>query len=212
MPSPRATVPPWHLWGNLQRQVTLVETSGAGRQGNRQQLCKIGYGRPDTWRFYFSAQLIRGPANTAGLFTRVFVEFDVAIGAGRGATQMSQRLLAGVTTFAFEQYVFQWGPATPAFPAGAMIWTTTAQSPNVGFLGDGPNVRDGRLVSLVPAESIQVECRIVALTTAPNVAAVGQEVEVEVSSYWAPNSHVRPDWFQDAPPEVQFPGGEVPAT
>lgn len=206
MSKPMPTVPPWHLWGNIQRQRTLVETTGAFRVGNQQQLCKVGYGRPETWRFYFSAKLIRGPDNTPGFFTRIFVEFFVTIGEGRGSTPM-QIQLTSFTTFSFEQYIFQWGPATPAFPAGAMIWTTQAQSPNRGFNGDGPVLRDGPLIDQLPAESIQVECRIVAITIPANVAAVGQEVEVEVSSYWAPNVHVRPDWYED--PQPVFAGGET---
>lgn len=200
---------PWHLWGNLQRQSTPVETVGQFRFGNQQQLCKVGYGRPDTWHWFFSARLISGPDNTAGFFTRVFVHFDVTLGSGRAATPIAFEF----TPFAkpsFEDYTFQWGPVNPAFPANAMIWSTQSLSPNRSFQGDGPNVADVPLTQ-IPAESIQVQCRIVALTAVGNVAAVGQPVEVEVSSYWAPKSHVRPDWFQvDALPHTQFPGNEVP--
>lgn len=202
------SVPPWHLWGNLEQVTTIVRGSGVVF-GNEQQLCKVGYGRPDTWHWFFSARLISGPDNTPGFFTRVRVDFDVTIGSGRGATPIYP-LPTGVLALGFEHYDFQWGPVTPAFPSGAFIYSTDAVAPGRSFQGDGPAVT-GTLITQLPAEAIQVKTRVFATTIDLNVAALGQPVVVEVSSYWAPKSHVRPDWYQiGKSPHTQFPGHEVP--
>lgn len=201
----RGGMPPWHLWGNTQQIVVPIETTGALRKGVTNQLIRIAYRRPETWRWLFSARLLAGPDNTAGFFTRLFVHWELTVGVGRSVIQMA----FGEGGRAFEDYVFQWGPINPAFPRGAQIWTSETASPARTYTGDGGNL-PGPPSPLVVAEDIQLQVQIVGLTVVDNLAAVGQNATVEVSAQFAPNVHVRPDWLRlDVPPEAQFPGAEI---
>ena len=65
-------------------------------------------------------------------------------------------------------------------------------------------------VNQIVAQDLQLQVTIVALTVADNVAAVGQDVVVEVSAFFAPKTHIRPEWLHPtAPIEQQFPGDEI---
>ena len=61
----------------------------------------------------------------------------------------------------------------------------------------------------IVAQDIQLSVRAVCYTVVGNVAALGQRVELEVSAQFAPQTHVRPDWFRKAPEELAFAGSEV---
>jgi hypothetical protein len=204
----RSPLPPWHLWGNTQTLIAPVETIGAFRAGSIQQLIKVSYKRPDTFHWLFSARLLSGPDNTATFFTRIFVRFNLTVGIGRSAIQ----LVSVNTPFAhraFEEYTFQWGPIGTAFPREAQIYSNQSTAPSRSFQADGPSA-DGAQLTEIVAQDIQLEAQILALTVAGNVAAVGQPVAVEVSAQFAPQTHVRPDWYQERmPPEVSFAGAEV---
>lgn len=204
-------LPPWHLWGNSQTITVPVETVGALRFGNTGQLIKIAYKRPESWHWLFNAKLISGPANTPTFFTRVFVHWDLITGVGRTNIPIisNPQAVPNVVIRGFEEYVFKWGPVTPDFPTNAQIYSTQANAPPREYDADGPFPDTGPPISEIVAQDLQLAVRVVALTVVDNVAAVGQPVTVEVSAVFAPKTHVRPDWYNVAPPQVVFAGGET---
>jgi hypothetical protein len=206
----RSGMPPWHLWGNTQRIQTVVETlpTQQFRQGNTGQLLKIAYKRPETWHWVLYAKLLAGPDNTPTFFSTIFVNWELVVGVGRSIVPM---VGGGLSQFgrSFERFTFQWGPTNGSFPAGREIWTSAALTPNREFNTDPPFEAETGTIDQIVAQDIQLSCRVSALTILANVAAVGQPVEVEVSAAFAPKSHVRPDWYRRAPPELAFPGDEI---
>ena len=194
-------IPPWHLWGGRQTVSTTVETVGAIRQGNVGQLAKVSYGRPETWHWYFSARLLKGPDNTAGFFTRIFVHWDVTLGIGRSTVDMAS-LDNPTIVRAFDDYQIQWGPVVLTFPTGLQIWTTQTRAPSRIYTSDAFILGDEPIQQIV-ASDINLSVRVVALTVIDNVAAVGQPVDVEVVGLFAPKTHIRPEWHLH-----QFPAGE----
>lgn len=216
MPGP----PPWHMWGNTQRLRTTVQDSAAtanDRITTGGQLARVSYGRPETWRWLFQARLISGP-NSPVNATSLEVSFQLVAGIGRSNIRL---VTAGIAAQdqSFERYDFQWGPLGP-FPAGVHLYSTQCLAPNRLYRTDPPfpdqtgNAAAGSesasVIETITAQDIQLNVRLVALAP-PGTVTIGQQVEVEVSGHFAPNAHVRPDWFQDGPRARQFPGGETGA-
>ncbi len=194
-------IPPWHLWGGRQIIETTVEVVGAVRQGNVGQLAKVSYARPETWHWLFSAQLLQGPDNTPGFFTRIFVHWDLTVGIGRSTVDM-----ASLTNFqvirGFDDYQIQWGPAVPTFPVGLQIWTTQTKAPNRIYNSDAFVVSDEPIQQIVGSD-LNLNVRVVALTIVDNLLAAGQPVKVEVAALFSPKTHIRPEWHLH-----QMSGGE----
>lgn len=203
--SQRSGIPPWHLWGNTQRIVTTVETSSGTQRGRSGQMVKISYARPDTWHWLFFARLLEGPTNTAGQFTRVFVDFNLSTGIGRSAINLddSNPPSDDASLFRpFEQYQFQWGPIDPLFPINPKIYSSSVQPPGRTYSQDGP-VTTGTEINQIVAQDIQLVCRVIAVAGPLNLLALGRNVAVEVSAQFAPKTHIRPEWH-----EKRFPGAE----
>lgn len=213
----RAGQPPWHLWGNTQRIVVIMQTF-AEPLPQQIQLIKVAYKRPETWNWLFSARLLSGEPSVAFL-QQVTVEFDLTVGIGRSAIQIAgPGQFVGNGFNAFERYQFVWGPAAGAFPRNAHIYTTEVLAPNRRFSRDPPfEDQDGNAVPpaqsattirSIVAQDIQLNARVSAVTL-PGDASIGLPVEVEVSASFAPMTHVRPDWYLQAPDEMVFAGGET---
>lgn len=185
------------MWGNTQTFNGLVEDNTVFRQGTLGQLVKISYARPESWHWMFSARALKGPANTPGFFTRLFVLFDLTIGVGRSV----QQFVSAPGVFPFEQFIFKYGPLQ-GFPTGEQIYSSSAAAPNRNFDSDTPAVSTDQIDQVV-AQDIQLSCRLFATTVVANVAAVGQPFSVEVSAAFAPKTHIRPEWH-----DKRFPGGE----
>lgn len=207
MSSPRATQPPWHLWGNTQIIRTTVQLGGPGLlpQPNMNTLCRVGYGRPDTWQWVFQARLISGPNSTPGETMNVLITFNVILGMGRASLRLYG--VAGTQSRPLEALAFLLGPVDPVFPRNAHLFSTSGLFSRVHSEAVLPGIEVNQIV----AETIVCEANVTASAPVTNVLALGQPVEVEVSALFSPVTHIRPDWFQEGPPELQFPGGEVPA-
>jgi hypothetical protein len=212
---------PWHLWGNTQTVETLVQDSGAAvRTTTPGQLVRIAYKRPETWHWLFVAKLLEGPPGTVTEFVQVEVQFDLIVGVGRAAALL-QSLRSGFQDKAFESFFFTWGngPAI-TFPRGVQLYTTQVLAPNRIYRTNAPGPdQDGNpvpgtggqaasVIDKIVAQDLQANCRVVALAPT-GAAAIGQRVVVEVQALFAPAAHVRPDWFADGPPDVQYPGAET---
>lgn len=214
-------LPPWHLWGNTQLLTTTIQDSSlATRTATPGNLVRIGYKRPETWRWLLAAKLVDGPDATAVEQTQVEVAFDLIVGIGRAAVLLQPQ---GVPTQdkAFEQYFFQWGGG-PAllFPRGVQIYTSQVLAPNRvlrtnppfpnqdGFPVAGAFVTGPSVIDHIVAQDLQLNCRIIALAP-PGAPQLGGTVTVEVSGLFSPQTHVRPDWFGDGEPAQQFTGAET---
>lgn len=197
----RGAQPPWHMWGNTE---TFHISAGTPEQINLiqgRQLARVAYKRPETWQWLFLARLIQGPVAGVGGSYEMRIDFDVTVGIGRSS----------VTMPSFDRLQWTWtgavGPAPTAFP----IWTTSTISPPplYAFVDGAPDPagQATRVIDKLVAQDIQVSVRVqftaIDEPTGPGIA------DVEVSAYFAPKTHVRPDWYMNAVPESTFPGDEI---
>jgi hypothetical protein len=189
-----AHTPPWHLWGTTQ---SVPTSSGGGGftppVNGSAQLVKINYGRPETWRFIFFAQLVQGENTGLVQFGESAVDFDVTVGLGR----------ASITLTNFERLQIAWNPSTTA-PIGVALYSTSVLAPDrqmVPILAPPPL---SNVISEIVAQDIQVAARV------RNGSNFPTNLITEVGAFFAPATHVRPDWMLiDAERAEQFPGGEI---
>lgn len=200
-------VVPWHMWGS---SAILTVRSGAVGPANNTvsaaQLARIQYHRPDCWRFMFWGRLIGGDVDPA-VVTSVHALFDVMIGVGRTVFDTQKAILGVPANFnAFCE--FRWNvPATivPGQQNFNIKYLTRVRAP----INNDSNVASGPYFEIdqFPAEDIQCRVRLVM-----SGGGAGISVQAEVGAFFAPNSHVRPDWFSDDEEVTQFAGGEVKGT
>lgn len=179
---------PWHMWGTT-KQLSLnnaVNVSG--------QLSKINYKRPDTWSFFFGARLL--DVQSSEPVVQVFVVFDVIIGVGRSSFSTvppngEVAIASGFAPFRFAVPT----PFTPSFSHSK--FRTTGRGVNLDDLTDP----SPPFIEWLPAQDIQCFAR-------GRVFPSGT-ARVEVTSYFAPRSHIRPDWLSEGD---QFNGGETGGT
>src|SRR4029077_17426023 len=117
-------IPPWHLWGNTQQQSVLPLGGGAvPLVATASQLCKVEYGRPETWHWLFQAKLLSGPNTVApGDHVTLTVHWDLIVGIGRSAMVLTD----------FDVFSFNWNDGA-AFPFGQQIWSNQTLSPAKAF-------------------------------------------------------------------------------
>jgi hypothetical protein len=166
-------LPPWHMWGAAKR--IDVVSAGASGQGTSEQLVRINYGRPETWRFFLAAQTLEGTAAAGSLI----VAFNTTLGVGRSSVTVP----LGVFNFVF---------------AGAMPKTIKFASTSLGPLVDDAQAAVPNLLDTIVAQDIQVQAQVVLVD-----AVVGHTASVQCTALFAPEGHVRPEWFKE-----HFPGGE----
>jgi hypothetical protein len=191
--------PPWHLWGqnapvavNLTRK---IETS--------QQLVRVNYKRPESWRFLAYAQIINihGPYAQAGSLgdppvtdIALFVAFEFALGVGLGKTT-----LRGAPTGIPAVFDLKPGLINFKIPIGsaigAMAFSTSANAQNQ-VAGDMATAITP-LMDQFPASEIQVSATVAALMVHDYT------IDLNVGCLVAPISHTRPEWHMG-----QFSGDE----
>lgn len=169
---------PWKMWGQKR---TVI---GFGGQFNPpDQLARVTYKRPESWRFFLAAQIVAGPVQAAPSTLTVY--FDLAFGVG--LTQFSTPPQSNTSNF----HYFRWQiPALQEPSAQPAKWTTQARGP----LWDDA-LPESSLTDVVVAQDIQAYASV-----APSAAG---EYQVACTAFFAPNVHVRPDWFS-----LQFSGAE----
>lgn len=201
-------MPPWHMWGNSQ-VVRTTMTGGifTGGAAATVQLAKIQYRRPETWRFVFFSRIIEATAINPD--ENIIVDFDVIVGVGRTNFTLGP-LVAPTPGLMFSQpqrtrgFVRHWyvSGAGPLFLYGELYkWSSHGLSPPV----NDQDAFTQRANDLLTAQDIQVNARV------GGVSEFGSNnpVVIEVGCFFAPNAHVRPDWFNDV---NQFLGGETGGT
>lgn len=190
---------PWHMWGSsVLHQTTLqaVPPSPFDPQGETRQLARISYNRPDTWSFLFGIVLVQAPDNLAAVNVSIRVDFEILVGIGRSVISLRNgiatnrgfcRLSLDYTTPLVQQQPFA-------------TWTTIARTPVLETVGNTEIVQN---LTTFPAQDIQCTARIFGTSGA---ILLGTAYQLEVHSYFAPRTHVRPDWFDDSD---QFRGDET---
>lgn len=193
MNAPRAGTPPWHLWGTSELvsppPIVPPFPGTVASQAFSKQLARVDYGRPDSFKWFFSAQIVRADdAVLAGETGQISIFWEVTIGSGRSSVVIP-----------LDNYVLQWGPIA-SFPT-AMIFSQTAEGPL-----RTPGSTETNVIDTLVADGLQCQARVIYIT---NITGA-QPAQVQLSAHFAPIAHVRPDWYQvDADPTVQFPGGEI---
>jgi len=160
------------------------------------QLVRIDYGRPETWSFMFAAALVGmdplpAPGKMGSFFANVY--FDVSIGVGRSSIFLRE----------FETFGWEISNSDPSELSGlikrGIVWSQQVLAP--ARIQDFPARPETGIVDSVAAQSINVTARVRGFNE--NFTSEGS-VSFIVSAFFAPRSHVRPEWFQGG----RFSGGE----
>lgn len=163
---------PWLMWGGAE-SLTLTATGPGQLLTKSVQLTQVRYGRPTTWRYFFAANLLGGNTTSPA---PVLVDFNLTMGTGRSS----------VVVPAFEHYRFNpgIGAVTPAQKFSASV---------NGPVRDDSSVAPFPQNSLVqlPLETVQIQAVVSYQASVP-----GDSVQIEVHSYFAPEVHIRPEWFK----------------
>lgn len=178
-------IKPWHLWGG-DAAFDIGGDSPASIQGTT-QIARVNYGRPETWRFLAFAQLDALPNPPAPQANApLVVIYNLTIGVGRTVLQLPAVILGfgqGSTTLAQGQVAY--GQVIPS--QGQLV-----------------QAQDGSAIAAVSSNSETfVASDIQVNVTAEWLIIPAPSARVRCSVLFAPNVHVRPEWF-----ERRFPGDE----
>jgi len=183
----RSSIAPWHMWGTSATITVPHPSSSAVQFVQSNQLARINYKRPDTWHFLFAAELLTAPDGVAGNNVDVIVDFDLFVGVGRASVGMRGR--PGEPGFA--RLTFHYAGAASA-QIGIVKWTTQSQTE----VSNTPTILNPNPIILpvveFPAQDIQCSARV----TTQSASADDLPTKVEVHAYFAPKTHLRPDWFE----------------
>lgn len=171
-------VTPWQMWGNTQT-INLVATFPA-QAHSTQQLARVKYGRPDSWKFLFAAKVIQ--VDPAAGFLDIY--FNLTVGIGRSQ----------ITLPIFEAYDLAWPLGSP--PNGQLFYSTSVNGPQRVFPpvppsppGPAHEAIPQNVISEIVAQDIQLNCDVYYNSVA------GSKLTVQVDAYFSPVSHIRPEWF-----------------
>lgn len=188
-----SVVSPWHMWGSEEViRVTPGVVAATPSRPITQQLGRVKYKRPESWRFVFFAEPLAPvvvPVGWADLYIRV--NFNVAPGVGRSTWQSAGERVIGYDTLANEERFVQmsWHRTGGQSLTSARKWTSQAIIPQLDDDAVNPPVQT---CDVIVGEDIQVSVSVSAVIVAP-VAPI-QDVNVRAGAFFAPNVHVRPDW------------------
>lgn len=187
------------MWGSSQALNPTIQgpTGTAGQVSS--QLARINYGRPESWRFLFGLEILGMPQ---GVYTaQIQVAFTLIIGVGRSHFTIPE----------FVSFLLSGTPAQFAIGAGAStFWTSQAHTTST--FGVAPDLARNYDVDEFPAEDVQCSAKAIVIVGAGG-AVVGQPVNLNVHSYFAPSTHVRPEWWSSAEgDEPRYRGAEQGGT
>jgi hypothetical protein len=175
------------MWGSFVSHASTLQAvspSPFDPQGETRQISRVSYKRPDTWTFLFGLVVTEAPDSVLAVNVTLRVDIELTVGVGRGSISLRQGVGTG-QGFARMQLAYT-TPLTQRTPFGT--WTTVARTPPVF---PGAATAD---ITEFPAEDIQCSARIFGTS---GVQLLGQPFRVDVHAYFAPRTHVRPDWFGD---------------
>ena len=180
---------PWLLWGNS-KIIEAFYTGTFSTTVATQQLNRIGYMRPESWHWLFSARILE--ATYAGgtppqVGQSIDVYFDLTVGIGQTA----------LTIEGFEHYQFN---ATALNALQGFIYSSTVFGPSRVQGAVDPLLNE---FTNIVAQDIQLNARCVYLLGGTH----GDSAKLEIKTFWAPIAHIRPEWSLG-----EFPGGEDKGT
>jgi hypothetical protein len=178
---------PWHMWGNEQT-LNLAGDAGTPVSKTTSQLVKVAYGRPETWRAIFVANLldIQG-ANLAGTF--IAIDYTLIVGVGRASQSIKS----------FVHFTFDPAAGPPFYVLPAQRWAGSGLEP--ARTAGGVQ----REVDQFVAQDIQCSADV----TFQVGGGTPYTAVVSVAAFLAPNAHVRPEWFNSLPNDyTRFRGRE----
>ena len=181
---PISGIPPWHMWGS--DAGLTIPLTGVAVANQTTQLARIAYQRPDTWTPLFRLSILDIRGAVAGA-VQVFAAFDLTVGVGRSAVELRNYCVLEIgRTIPV--------PVTPPNALPAIIFATQA-----GLFTDiDSTIVRAPAGAEFPAQDIQCVCRV--LTT----GSTTMQLDVNVSAFFAPRTHIRPSWFMQ-----KFHGGEL---
>lgn len=166
---------PWHMWGGLVN-FEAATTTPAFTFSKTQQLARVEYHRPETWRFLFFARLLGSNNHSPATFE---VDFNIIPGVGRGSINLQP----------FERFVFKL-PIGPLVGGAVEKWSTSVIGPvRDDTLPVPPDVPQPNVVDSFVAE----DCSI-SVTAAVSLTVPGDTLQAEMGCLISPWHHVRPDW------------------
>lgn len=156
---------PWLLWGGSQQ--VAVDANNV----TVPQIVNIDYQHPTTWRFFLFVQglFTEGAPPAAG----VAVDFNLQLGVGRSNSRIER----------FCEFALAPADFTGSSPG---YFCTAVNTTDPGAVS--APTRDRR-VEVLPAQSIQLNA-----TCVPGPSP-GTRWHISLSAYFAPETHIRPDWF-----------------
>lgn len=188
-------ISPWHMWGSTET-LTLNNNASGSRASVEKQLSMINYGRPDTWTFFFAAVLLSVENDPGNL--QCFAHFDLTLGVGR-----SQIIIPEFRSFTF-------GDGLNPLITPTRLFATTAPAPSsrAGLV----ITYDTIPITDIPSEAIQVGVRIILQTPGGPPPPLAFGAQIELHSYFAPRSHIRPEWYGNEARGGHYggPGNAVP--
>jgi len=167
------TIAPWHMWGGLQSFKASTLTP-AFQFTTEQQLVRVEYHRPESWRFLFFARILRNVNHNPSILQ---VDFQVIPGVGRASVNLKP----------FERFKF----LLPIGTSGAVEKFSTSVNGPVrdDTLPVPPTVPQPNVIDSFVAQDVQVSFTASIVLTVP-----GDECDAEVGCLLAPWHHARPDW------------------
>lgn len=173
------------MWGTT---TSVVIPPGDGNTRSSQQISRVSYKRPETWSFFLGAKIVGGDLSAGGGGI-LRVRFNLFFGVGRSVFNSEQSAGQGPSRvgFAFFRWDFAGSPhlANPQDVNFASKYTTRVRTPPM--LDEDVNTTQE--IEWIPAQNIQVSASVEYIRSDP-----AQTITVEVTSFLAPRTHVRPDW------------------
>ena len=191
-----ANTPPWHMWGTSQIvDLSIDPPLVANNATFTQQLAKVSYGRPETWHWIFAVNVLQADAADVGQDLILDIQWDLTIGLGRSVTRHEN----------FDRWFFVW--TAGVFPASRRVtWSQRSIRPGIPR-SSAPAVLADDVIDRVVAQEIQLNATV---RLGESGALSPKQARVEVSAFFAPSVHVRPDWMLlDKELPEQFTGGEI---
>lgn len=165
-------LPPWHMWGN--RLDLVCNHTLVLRPETSTQIVKLAYGRPDTWKWLFVAQIVQADIlDEAG---RLRVSWDLITGEGRSLVQIPD----------FEVFRFVW--LAGSIPLNLPKWSQQAAAP----ARDDTAVTVPNFVDSLATQDLQLNVRCLYTDATTPI----QNLTVRLDAYFAPVNHFRPEWLQ----------------